>query len=203
MKIISFVCGPIRAKSYIVFEENSSNAVLIDAGGEPEKILNIASENGVKIDYVLLTHGHFDHVGACARLQKEGAKIFIHQDDEILVTTDKGECGFNMHVENFTPDKLLKGGELLELCGLKVHVLHTPGHTPGGVCYIIENNIFSGDTLFYGSYGRTDLGGDLSQLKDSIINKLFTLSGDFDVYPGHQGKTSLIMEKNHNPITYA
>ncbi len=203
MKIVSFTCGPIQAKSYLLFNEGASDAILIDAGGEPAKIERIAKENGVVIDSVLLTHGHFDHVGACKYLQDKGAKIYIHESDSILVESDMGECDFGFKVEQFTPNRLLTDGEILNLCGIEIKVIHTPGHTKGGVCYIVDNNIFSGDTLFLGSYGRTDLGGDILTLKNSVINKLFTLDGDYDVYPGHQGKTKLSQEKIFNPIHYA
>lgn len=203
MNIIRFKCGPILACSYLLFNDGAKEGILIDAGGDIDKILGIANENGVKISSVLLTHGHFDHVGACYGLQKLGAKIFIHKNDEKLVTTDEGECGFHIKVDKFTPDVLLSDGDEFLLCGIKVKVIHTPGHTAGGVCYLIENNIFSGDTLFLGSYGRVDLGGDIVELKNSIMNSLFTLSGDFTVYPGHERPTTLSRERELNPIRYA
>lgn len=203
MRIISFTCGPLQAQSYLVFDESRSDAILIDAGGDEFKILRIAQENGVNISAVLLTHGHFDHTGACKYLQDAGVKIYLHEKDKILVTTDEGSCGFGLSSDKFEPDVLLKGGENLSICGISIKVIHTPGHTNGGVCYVIDNNIFSGDTLFCGSYGRVDLGGDIYQLKDSIINKLFKLKGDFTVYPGHQIKTLLSKERISNPILYA
>lgn len=203
MNIIKFKCGPILACSYLLYNDGTEDAILIDAGGDLDKILRIANENGVKVSAVLLTHGHFDHVGACADLQKLGAKIYIHKNDEKLVLTNEGECGFGIKVDKFTPDVFLCGGEELNLFGIDIKVIHTPGHTAGGVCYQIENNIFSGDTLFLGSYGRVDLGGNIAELKNSIVNVLFELKGDFDVYPGHDRMTTLDREREFNQIKYA
>ena len=203
MNIVRFKCGPILACSYLLYNDGAKDAILIDAGGDIEKILRIAEENKVKISAVLLTHGHFDHTGACFALQNLGAKIFIHKNDEKLVTTDEGTCGFNIKIDNFTPDVLFDGGEELVLCGIKIKVIHTPGHTSGGVCYMIENNLFTGDTLFLGSYGRVDLGGNINELKNSIINVLFKIDSDYDVYPGHERSTTLSREKELNPIRYA
>lgn len=204
MNIFSFKCGPLLACAYLVWQDGQDNAILIDAGGNTDQILSLAKDKGLNIGAVFLTHGHFDHVGACFDLQKLGAKIYLHKSDEHLVATDDGECGFGISVKKFTPDVLLNGDEELDLFGLKIKVLHTPGHTKGGVCYVIENNIFSGDTLFLGSYGRVDLGdGDIDELKCSIVNVLFALNGEYDVYPGHERKTSLNFERKFNPILYA
>ncbi len=203
MNIVKFKCGPILACSYLLYNDGIEDAILIDAGGDLDKILRIANENGVKVSAVLLTHGHFDHVGACANLQKLGAKIYIHKNDEKLVSTDAGECGFGIKVNKFTPDVLLCGGEEFNLFGIDIKVIHTPGHTSGGVCYQIEESLFSGDTLFLGSYGRVDLGGDIVELKNSIVNVLFNLKGDYDVYPGHDRTTTLSREREFNPIKYA
>ena len=204
MNIFSFKCGPLLACAYLVWQDGQNKAILIDAGGHTDKILSLSKEKGLQIGAVLLTHGHFDHVGACARLQKLGVKIYIHQLDEQLVSTDKGTCGFAVKVDTFTPDYTLQGGEELDLYGLKIKVIHTPGHTKGGVCYLIENSLFSGDTIFQGSYGRVDLGdGDINELKHSIIGVLFNLEGDLDVYPGHERKTNLSFERKLNPIKYA
>ncbi len=203
MKIVSFKCGPLLACAYLVYLEGESKGVLIDAGGNTDKILDIAKQNGVEIGAVLLTHGHFDHVGACLDLQRLGVPIYIHANDKRLVETDLGTCGFGIKVDTFSPDNTLKGGETLELFGLSIKVLHTPGHTSGGVCYVIEDNIFSGDTLFAYSYGRVDLGGSMEELKNSIMNVLFGLDGEYTVYPGHEKKTTLSFEREYNPIRYA
>lgn len=204
MKILSLTTGLLRTNSYLIFKEGEKDAILIDAGGDVEKIERIASENGVNIKHLLLTHGHFDHIGACAELQRKGVKIYIHELDKRKVETDESLCGFSgIKVEKFTPDVILYGGEELLVSGLSVKVLHTPGHTSGSVCYVISNVIFSGDTLFSQSFGRTDLGdGNVKLLSDSIINKLFALDGNYTVYPGHDSATDLDTERKYNPIFY-
>ncbi|MBQ2714686.1 MAG: MBL fold metallo-hydrolase [Clostridia bacterium] len=204
MKIVQFTTGPLRVNSYLIFKEGAKDAVLVDAGGSIDKIRQIANQNGVQIKHLLLTHGHFDHVGAVRELQKEGVLVYLHENDLRKVQTDECLCGFpNFKIENFTPDVLLNGGEKLTLCGIDFQVLHTPGHTSGCVCYITDNAIFSGDTLFCGSFGRTDLGdGDIKVLANSIINKLFKLEQDYLVYPGHEESTTIEFEKERNPIFY-
>lgn len=204
IKIIPFTAGPLRTNSYLIFQEGAFDAVLIDAGGNIEKIYRIARENGVEIKHVLLTHGHFDHVGAVAQLQKNGAKIYLHKNDVRKVQTQECTCGFShFKIEEFTPDVILEGGENIVLCNVEFTVISTPGHTSGSVCYVVENAIFSGDTLFSGSFGRVDLGdGDIKLLSDSIINKLFTLNKNYTVYPGHEDTSELDWEREHNPILY-
>ena len=204
MNIIPFTAGPLRTNSYLVFEENCRDAVLIDAGGDIDKIRRIEKENGVSIKHLLLTHGHFDHVGAACELQRSGVKVYLHQNDVKKVQTEECLCGFaNFKIENFTPDVILQGGEVLSLCGIDFTVISTPGHTSGGVCYLTKDSLFSGDTLFCGSFGRVDLGdGDIRLLSDSIINKLFTLDKNYTVYPGHEDYSDIESEKAHNPIFY-
>ena len=204
MKIVFLTTGLLRTNSYLIFKEGEKDAILIDAGGDVEKIMHVARENGVTIKHLLLTHGHFDHIGACAELKRQGAKIYIHELDKRKVETDESLCGFSgIKVEKFTPDVVLRGGEELLVSGFSVKVLHTPGHTSGSVCYVLSDVIFSGDTLFSQSFGRTDLGdGNIKLLSDSIINKLFTLDGNYTVYPGHDSATDLDTERRLNPIFY-
>lgn len=204
MKVVKFQVGPMRANAYLVFKEGASSAILIDAGGNYPRILDVARENGVKIDYVLLTHGHFDHVGAVSNLQKDGAKVYMHTNDVDKVTTDKSLCGIShIKIEKFTPDELVWDGDKLHIADLVVEVIHTPGHTSGGVCYLIGGNLFCGDTLFHGSFGRVDLGdGNMRALKDSIIEKIFSLPDDVTVHPGHEDSTTVGREKQYNPIYY-
>ena len=194
----------MRANSYLVYNEGAKEAVLVDAGGNYPKIIEIAHDNGVKITDVLLTHGHFDHIGAVKKLQEGGAKVYMHTNDVDKVQTDKSLCGItHIKIDTFTPDVLVWDSDVLCVAGLSVKVLHTPGHTSGGVCYLIDDALFCGDTLFRGSFGRTDLGdGNIRTLKDSIIDKLFALDNDTKVYPGHEGETTIGHEKEYNPIYY-
>lgn len=198
MKMIRFAAGPVRANCYILY--NGSDALVIDPGGNQMRILKEAEDLGVTIRYVLLTHGHFDHAGAAACLQRAGAEVYVHALDADKLYTD-GNLGADMgfDFEKFHADKLLYDGDRLNLCGYDILVLHTPGHTAGSVCFVIEDCIFSGDTLFKGSIGRTDLGdGDLKALENSIRTKLYTLDGDYKLYPGHLGESTLRYEKNYN-----
>ena len=194
----------MRANAYLVFKEGASSAILVDAGGNYPRILEIARDNGVKIEHILLTHGHFDHIGAVKKLKAEGAKVYMHTNDVDKVTTDKSLCGItHLSIEKFTPDILVWEGDKLELSGITVEVIHTPGHTSGGVCYLIDGHLFSGDTLFQGSFGRVDLGdGNMRMLSDSIVGKLFNLPDEVVVHPGHEQSTTIGEEKKRNPIYY-
>lgn len=222
MKIITFQTTQLETNSYLVI--NGSRAFVVDPGGDADKIALRAEENGALIEAVLLTHAHFDHIGGVSRLtmlcgeeiqaveelkRQESRKrsrvcVFMHREDAEFINSYKNLAfSVDARVESFTPDVLLCGGETLNIAGLEVKVLHTPGHTPGGVCYLTENSLFTGDTLFSMSYGRTDFpGGDFKALKNSIVNKIFRLTGDLAVYPGHGDATTVLKEKTGNPILY-
>jgi len=197
----------MRTNTYIVV--NGSKAFVVDAGGSADEIVKIAFAHGANIEAVLLTHAHFDHIGGVAKLLKtapydeeRNVTVFLHKDDVDKISSYKN-MGFAVgaKVEPFTPDVILQGGETLTVAGLTVKVIHTPGHTKGGVCYVVENKIFSGDTLFFNSYGRTDLyDGSFGEIKNSIMNKLFRLNGDYTVLPGHGNKTTLDFERQNNPV---
>ncbi len=204
MIIKNLTTGLLKTNSYLIFNEGATEGVLIDAGGDIEKIYRCAKDNGVQIKHLLLTHGHFDHISAVAQMQRDGVKVYIHENDAKKVQTSECLCGFKIGtIEFFKPDELLSGGEMLNLSGIEIKVLHTPGHTSGSVCYIVDTVIFSGDTLFNQSFGRTDLGdGNVKDLSNSIINKLFALKGNYTVYPGHDCSTDLDTERKLNPIFY-
>lgn len=204
MKIITFQLGPMRANSYLIFNEGQKDAILVDAGGNYPRICQLEEEYGVKVKHLLLTHGHFDHIGAVKSLQEGGAKVYMHTNDVDKVTTDKSLCGLtHMNIDKFYPDVLVWDGDVFDVVGIKVEVIHTPGHTSGGVCYLIGEHLFCGDTLFCGSFGRVDLGdGSIKALKESIINKLFILPDATIVHPGHEDETTIEHEKQYNPIYY-
>ena len=199
-KVITLKVGDIQTNCYVVHSGNE--AVVIDAGGDYEMIKKILKDNSLVCKYVLLTHGHWDHTAAVAKLQRDGAKVILHKaDKEFSNDPDLSVAHlFGAGIEPFIPDVLVEGGETLELCAMKFAVLHTPGHTAGSVCYVMDDCIFSGDTLFYRSVGRTDFPtGNQRELINSIKNVLFKLEGDYTVYAGHDQKTSLAFEKKYNP----
>ncbi len=200
MEITLFHTSELATDTYVAI--NGDRAFVVDPGGSADEIMRFVESHGAKVEAVLLTHGHYDHIFGVAPLQEQGALVIMHKDDVHLVKSFKNLAfWFNKKVPPFTPDITLSGGETLNVAGLDVKVLHTPGHTAGGVCYVVGDCIFSGDTLFELSYGRTDFyTGSFAQLKNSIVNKLFRLEGDYKVYPGHNNATTLDFERKNNPI---
>ncbi len=201
MKIIRIPVGQLAANCYIIETENK-NAIAVDAGGDFEKLKKYLDDNGLCLKKILLTHGHFDHIGATAQLSKEyNAEVFVHENDATMLT-DRREsladaAGGMPHtdVEKYTT---VKDGDIITQDELSFEVIHTPGHTRGGVCYKCGNSIFTGDTLFKMSMGRTDFpGGSASQLFNSL-KKLDSLDGDYDIYPGHNEPTTLDYERKYN-----
>ena len=200
MKTITFHTTALETNTYLAL--NGERAFVVDPGADADKILAAAEAEGAKIEWVLLTHAHFDHIGGVAELQRAGAQVVLHRDDLGIVSSFKNLAFYaGVKVEKFLPDVTVSGGETLDVAGVKVRVIHTPGHTAGGVCYVADDIIFTGDTLFELSYGRTDFPtGSFAQLKNSVVNKLFALEGDYKVLPGHEGPTTLDYERAHNPI---
>ena len=184
--------GAYQTNCYLVWEETSPACVVIDPGYEPDAVLLEAKKLGKEISAILLTHGHFDHVGAVRELVAElGCPVYLHEGE--LSMPQQMTAG-PLYYTN-----LYKEGDRVELAGLSFKVLHTPGHTPGSICLMCENKIFSGDTLFWGSCGRTDLpGGSWATIRVSL-KRLAELSGDYDVYPGHGDATTLSFERKMNP----
>ena len=188
--------------SYLVVS-GQDNAALIDAPDDCEYILEQLRFYNVTHKMILLTHGHFDHIGAAADLQeKTGCEVYVHEDDLYMVQNgDLSKSGFPgigviKSVKNATP---ITEDDIIKLDEVEFDVLHTPGHTPGSVCYITGSVMFSGDTLFARSIGRTDMpGGDMAKMKLSL-EKIKDLGGDLTVYPGHMTPTTLDTERRANP----
>ena len=200
MKTITFHTTALETNTYLAL--NGERAFVVDPGTDADKILAAAEAEGAKIEWVLLTHAHFDHIGGVAELQRAGAQVVLHRDDLGIVSSFKNLAFYaGVKVEKFIPDVTVSGGETLDVAGVKVRVIHTPGHTAGGVCYVADDVIFTGDTLFELSYGRTDFPtGSFKELKNSVLNKLFVLPGDYRLLPGHGAPTTLAFEREHNPI---
>lgn len=201
MKVESFITSPIGTNTYLVSE--NGRGILIDVGSDGEDLYLYALKEGITLEAVLLTHGHFDHANGCAELQQKGIKIYIHEADAEKLYTYKGMAAFaGVKLNVFKADEFVEDGETLSLMGKKINVLHTPGHSKGSVCYVIDDSVFCGDTLFCGSYGRYDFyDGDLNELKNSA-KKIFSLNGDYKLYPGHGEFSTLDEERKTNPINF-
>ena len=189
--------GPLDVNTYVVGLEGGDCCVLIDPGAEPEKVSSAVGTR--KVSAVLLTHGHFDHMLFANHWLVQGAKLYVHALDAKALADSKLNLGHMVGAKLILPeaDVLLQEGDVVREAGLELSVLHTPGHTPGGVCYQSGNTLFSGDTLFYGSYGRLDLpGGSVSDMRASLL-RLMQLGGDTVAYPGHGMKTKIAWERGN------
>ncbi len=197
-KVVCVPAGALRANSYLVTADGAS-AVLIDCGGEEP--LAEAERRGLRVAAVLLTHGHFDHIGGCAAAKRRGIPVGCAAAEERLIAAQPAFAAqLGLRVPPFAPDFTFSGGDSLAYGGLTFRVLATPGHTPGGVCFACGGALFTGDTLFAGSVGRTDLpGGSAAELRESL-RMLFALEGDYTVYPGHDTATTLAYERKYNPF---
>ena len=197
--------GSLDEHIYILGADGTNDVVVIDPG-ESKPALDALQKDGRNCVAVLLTHGHFDHIGGVRALKDAyNAPIYIHEADANMLKSNRMSLAVltGSLVKPVEPDVLLHGGETLALAGLTLDVIHTPGHTKGGVCYALKSDrkLFVGDTLFLEGSGRTDFpGGSEKELYHSIADKLFPLEGDFDVYCGHEEETTLEHERNNNPF---
>lgn len=202
MKITRILVGDLRANCYII-ETKNKNAAAVDPGGDFERIKAFLDSNGLVLKKILLTHGHFDHIGAVAQAAKEyGAQVYIHRQDSSMLKDRIENLADAVGGYEFIPvDKYdtVEDGDVIKLDELEFQVIHTPGHTKGGVCYKCGNSLFTGDTLFKLSMGRTDFpGGSLEEMYDSL-KRLADLEGNYDVYPGHNETSTLDFERKNNP----
>lgn len=201
MKIIVMQVGMLSVNCYIVVSD-SQNAAVIDPGGEAERILDYLQTNKLTLKRILLTHGHIDHIGAVKVLKdRTGAEIYIHDlDAEMLNDPVKNLASpFRMAYQPVSPDHIFSDGSRISLDEITFTVMHTPGHTKGSSVFLTGTTIFSGDTLFQGSIGRTDFyGGDYEAMQRSL-KKLSELETDYTVLSGHGEKTTLGEEKKYNP----
>jgi glyoxylase-like metal-dependent hydrolase (beta-lactamase superfamily II) len=206
MDVRMFTVGPVAENTYVFRRDGSDRALIIDPGEEAPKLLRAIEELGVTLDGILLTHTHFDHVGAVAPIAKEtGAEVWVPEIEKPVLADIMSFVpwpGFGPF-ESWDAEHTVTGGEKLELAGFEIDVIFTPGHSPGHVTYSIadEAAVFSGDVLFQGSVGRTDLpGGDWPTLLESIRNLVDSLPEETKVYPGHMGLTTLGAERASNPF---
>lgn len=206
MRVTRLVLGPLETNCWIVGDEAGGPCVVIDPGDEAPHILEALA--GSEVAFIVLTHAHFDHIGAVDRLLAEtGALLAAHADDAGALSSAEGTGGaaFGFSCTAPAPDRLLTDGDRIDVGELVITVLHTPGHTPGGICLLGEDGgvaqLFSGDTLFAGSVGRTDFpGGDARELSRSIAEKLSPLEPATVVHPGHGPDTTIAREARLNPF---
>ena len=193
LKVHNLPLGAYQTNTYIVHDSEAKSCAIIDPGYEADAILKTVSDLGLTVDAILLTHGHFDHVGAVKELAVEtGCDVYLHPEDLTMPPMmTAGPLYYTHHYDE---------GDVLDLAGLTIRVLHTPGHTGGSVCLLIEDVLISGDTLFCHSCGRTDLpGGDPDAIMKSLA-RLKALEGNYRVLPGHNRATTLAIEREYNPF---
>lgn len=202
MNFTMFELGQLGANCYILWDEHTKSAMLIDTGEQDVRIDNFIEKHRLSPIYIALTHTHFDHInGVKYYSEKYGAKIIAHELDAPGLTDNRLNLSafFGLGESQKSADILLKDGDEITLGNSIIKIIHTPGHTVGGICFKTDIGVFSGDTLFYESIGRSDFpGGDATVLNTSIVNRLFSLPDDTIIYPGHGPKTTIGHEKQHN-----
>jgi len=204
MTVKKLIVGPMEANCYILADEKTKRAIIIDPGDEAEKILRKVNAEELEIIYIVNTHAHIDHIGANDIIREEtGACLLIHSADAPFL--EDPEMNLSIMIDKkrkfSSPTKMLEEGDQIRVDGISLRVLHTPGHTPGSICLHVKDKLFTGDTLFAGSVGRTDLpGGNLLDLENSIKEKLLVFSDEVIVYPGHGPQTTIGKEKQDNPF---
>jgi hydroxyacylglutathione hydrolase len=206
MILKTLVVGPFASNCYIVGSESSKHGIIIDPGAEAKLILSTVNDLGMTVSLILVTHTHIDHIGALAPVKEgTGAKFAIHEAEATAGLGMFSRMLSSMSGGSFNqppkPDRLLKDGDTIDIDDLSLTVLHTPGHSPGGISLYGHGILFSGDTLFNCGIGRTDFPGcSYEQIMDSIKNKLMTLPDETIVYPGHGPATTIGKEKRGNPF---
>jgi len=197
------VVGPLASNCYIVGNETTREGIIIDPADEAKTILQSIAELGLTIKFIVLTHGHPDHIAALKEVKEAtGAEIAVHTGDSDYHSQHALALAFGFDCPAPPPpDRLLKDGDSIDIGDLHFEVIHTPGHTPGGICLLGNGVLFSGDTLFNYGIGRYDLpGGDYAQLMNSLQTRLMTLPDETAVYPGHGPQTTIGAERQSNPF---
>ena len=204
MVLKKIIAGPLGVNCYIIGCEKTGKGAVIDPGDSCEIILRTLKDNELSLQYILLTHGHVDHLAHLNLLKdKTGAIFVMHKDDAFLLHGLSAQA-FMFGLPDpgkLIPDQIVKDNENISIGNLTVKILHTPGHSPGSITFFVEDKLFVGDLIFEGSIGRTDLpGGDHQTLIESVESKIFTLPPETEIYPGHGPSTTVRGEKNSNPF---
>jgi hydroxyacylglutathione hydrolase len=198
------VVGPIQSNCYILGCERTKQAAVIDPGGDVNTILTTLAKDKLSLVYIINTHGHFDHSGGNKPLKAAtGAELLIHRADApMILHQEQGGAMWGMEIQNSPPpSRYIDEGDIITFGDISLKVLHTPGHSPGGISLVTDKMVFVGDTLFAGSIGRTDFpGGDYEGLLRNVRTKIFTLGDDVLVYPGHGPETTVGHERQYNPF---
>ncbi len=203
--IRSMMLGPVGTNCYIAHVEGRSDCVVVDPGYSGERVAQVLTDDGLSLDGVLLTHGHFDHYeGVPGLTAKMGGKVYILDEEMDLIKdpAKNGSLGLMGHGTAIEPEFTCHDGDVLELAGMEFKVIHTPGHTKGGCCYYLEDEgvLFAGDTIFMESIGRTDLPtGNMKEILSSVREKILSLPGDTKILPGHGPATDVAYEAANNP----
>ncbi|HEX9912571.1 MAG TPA: MBL fold metallo-hydrolase [candidate division Zixibacteria bacterium] len=203
MLVERIVVGGLETNCYILVDEKSRKGIVIDPGADFTKIEKKIKQLKVKIEKIILTHGHADHITALGQLKiYAGAEVLIHSQDEKMLSDSTSNLSFlaENEIEFSSVDESLKDGDTIKCGEIKLEVIHTPGHTPGGISLLGEDVVFTGDTLFKGSVGRTDLPGSSWRDLEKSLKKILNIKEDLTVYPGHGPVSSLKWEKENNPF---
>ena len=198
-----FTVGPMEANCYILYNPDKREGLIIDPGAEGSHLIKFIKQEKISINYIINTHGHPDHIGANRKIKEHtNAPILIHQYDAPMLAKSGSVLSFIFPLESSSPaaDTFIKDGDLIECAGMKLKVLHTPGHTPGGISLLIDDSIFTGDTLFSGSIGRSDLPGGSQEVLLNSIKKILSLDENLIIYPGHGPSTTVRQELHSNPF---
>lgn len=201
MKIQTISVGMLSTNCYLL--TGQKGCVLIDPGAQPEKVERALAKEGLPLEMILLTHGHYDHMGGVNQLKEQYPQVpvLIHEADEVMLKTPQYNFSIEISGEGYrtAADRLLADGEEVQTGNFCFRVLHTPGHTLGSVCYLMEDVIFTGDTVFCGGVGRTDLYGGSYPALAASVKKVAALEGNYTLYPGHGPATTLDAERRQNP----
>ena len=207
LKVEPLIVGPLFSNCYIIYDDKAKQGAVIDPGDDAEDILEAVKNLGIKIKYILATHGHFDHVGAVAPLKKKFNAEFLAHKGDFFFLEDGVNAAHRWGIDIAKPpkpDRFIEDGDKIKVGEFELEVLHTPGHSPGGVSFLIDRMVFGGDTLFQGSIGRTDFRkGSFEVIANSIRKRLYSLPDDTIVYTGHGPVTTIGDEKRHNAFVRA